>query len=338
MVQVNVFASENRAIEALLSVLPQGVTVSKPHQGRDDGHDVVINGLPIEIKWTKDGSLGGVRQLLEFSRQRPQIVVARELAPGARQLLSDEHIGWVDETGAAEIAMPTLVVSRSGRSKPPTPRSNRWTPSVMATAEALLCGTRATVDEAAKATGLSVGSCTRALRLLTDGGLLEADGARGRMSARRIVDQRELLNAYVGAVQATPPGESITVGVLWRDVIDDLERMGRRWSHAGIEWAVSGLAAAGLLAPLLSTISTAEVYIEAASAPGLVNAARTADVEVIEGGRLTLRPMPTRTTYTLASVIDDVRVAPWPRVYVDLLRAGVRGEEAAEHLLEVVNG
>lgn len=31
-----------------------------------------------------------------------------------------------------------------------------------------------------------------------------------------------------------------------------------------------------------------------------------------------------------------LRVAPWPRVYADLRAVGVRGEEAVEHLREMV--
>jgi len=30
-----------------------------------------------------------------------------------------------------------------------------------------------------------------------------------------------------------------------------------------------------------------------------------------------------------------MRTAPWPRVYADLRRAGVRGEDAAEHLRSI---
>ena len=58
----------------------------------------------------------------------------------------------------------------------------------------------------------------------------------------------------------------------------------------------------------------------------------------IAGGRLTLRPFPTVTVRRLASEIGGLHVAPWPRVYADLRTFGVRREEAAEHLLEVIRG
>ena len=62
------------------------------------------------------------------------------------------------------------------------------------------------------------------------------------------------------------------------------------------------------------------------------------DLQPIEGGRLMLRPVPTSSTLSLSSMVDGLNVAPWPRIYVDLRSSGVRGEEAAEHLREVVNG
>ena len=40
----------------------------------------------------------------------------------------------------------------------------------------------------------------------------------------------------------------------------------------------------------------------------------------------------------IPTVTEDMRVAPWPRVYADVKLVGVRGEEAAEHLREVVRG
>lgn len=53
------------------------------------------------------------------------------------------------------------------------------------------------------------------------------------------------------------------------------------------------------------------------------------------GRRLVLRPFPTLAVPRLAERVQDVVVAPWPRVYADLRPLGVRGEEAAEHLAEV---
>lgn len=64
-------------------------------------------------------------------------------------------------------------------------------------------------------------------------------------------------------------------------------------------------------------------------------AATAGDVRPIDGGRLTLTSFPTVAVNRMASVVDGFRVAPWPRVYVDLTRAGVRGEQAAEHLREI---
>ncbi len=53
---------------------------------------------------------------------------------------------------------------------------------------------------------------------------------------------------------------------------------------------------------------------------------------------MTLMPFPTVTTKRLAEKRRGLYIAPWPRVYADLRVAGVRGEEAAEHLREIVRG
>jgi hypothetical protein len=93
-----------------------------------------------------------------------------------------------------------------------------------------------------------------------------------------------------------------------------------------------------VLAPYLTLFSTAAVYVDADSVLGLEAAAQAAGLRPIEGGRVTLRPFPTVTTRRLAGEEGGLRVAPWPRVYADLRETGVRGEEAAEHLREVMRG
>jgi hypothetical protein len=324
-----------RAEEALRAVLPRAASVRKAT--KDAEADLIVGDVPLRLEWVGEGRLGNVRRALARGR-RPDVVVARVMSAGARDALSEAGVGWVDETGAAEIAVGAVIVSRTGRPQPPVEKPPRWTPAVLAVAEALLCGTPGTVAATEEATGLSTGSCTSALRALTDLGLLVAEASRGRGSARRIADPDQFLDHYASAAFAMREDAGLQVGVTWRDVIEGLAEIGKKWDKQGVAWAATGAAAASVLAPYLTSISTAEVYVDTDSVLGLEAVARAAGLRPIDGGRVTIRPFPTVTTRRLANEADGLRVAPWPRVYADLREAGVRGEEAAEHLREVIRG
>ena len=327
----------HRSEAAVAAVLPPSVRIRR---GREDGHsiDLELNGVPFRVKWLGEGGLRKARELIAGRKDRPDVAVARFMSSGAREALSAAGIGWVDETGAAEIARGSLIVSRSGR-PPGSPRKPpHWTPAVLAVAEALLCGGRATVGAMQETTALSAGGATNALRTLTDLGLLNAAARRGRYAARRIPDPERLLNAYADAAAALMPTISLTVGVTWRDPVAGLSDTGRRWDRAGISWAATGTVAASVLAPYLTTVTTSEVYVEGKTSAGLEWVAANAGLRPIDGGRLTLRPFPTVTAERLAAVKDGLRFVPWPRAYADLRVVGVRGEEAAEHLRETIRG
>lgn len=324
-----------RAEQALLAVLPRSVDVRSGVA--DDGVDLIVNGHPLRVMWAGEGQLGDVRRVLAQHHSMPDIVVGRVLSPGARAELTQAGVGWVDETGAAEIALGTIVVSRSGRpAKRAVPK--RWTRSVLAVAEAALCGITATASAMRDATGLSMGSCVNALRVLTDLELLDAAADRGRGSGRRVVDRDRLLSAYASAASAMAPELRMEVGVTWRDLADGVRNAADRWQTEGVDVAVTGALAAETLAPYLTTVASAEVYVSVETVVGLEAVAASAGLKPVEGGRLILRPFPTVSVNRLATQVGGLRVAPWPRVYVDLLHAGVRGEDAAEHLKEVVGG
>ena len=238
-------------------------------------------------------------------------------------------------TGAAEIAVGSIIVSRTGRQLKTRESPLDWSPAVIAIAEALLCGTRATVSATGAATGLSSGSCTHALRVLTGLGLLESDAKRGRDSARRISDHDQFLTAYATVVESLPGPVSLQVGVLWRDPVAGLVETGTQWDRAGVEWAATGVTAASVMAPYISGVTVTEVYVDAGSIVGLEAVAADAGLAPVEGGRLTLKTFPTVAVRRLTRNMNGLRVAPWPRVYADLRTSGVRGEEAAEHLREV---
>ena len=324
----------HRSEAAVAAVLPTSVQVRR---GRRDGRsiDLTVAGKRLRVAWLGEGGLRHARELI-VGGQYPDIAAARRMSPGAREALSAAGIGWVDETGAAEIACGQLIVSRSGRIVEAPPKPFRWTPSVLAVAEALLCGRQATVGAMREATGLSIGSATNALRVLAETGLLSAKARRGRNAARRVHDPDRLLDEYAAA--AAMPPNALAVGVTWRDFAAGLHEVGRRWDDAKIAWATTGAVAASMLAPYLATVATGEVYVDRATVAGIESAAEKAGLRPIHGGRLTLRPFPTVTARWLATTRGGLRVAPWPRVYADLRTVGVRGEEAAEHLREIARG
>lgn len=325
----------HRAETAVIAVLPSSVEVQVPKS--KSSADMIVNGQPISIKWAGKGHLGDVRRILSTGPQ-PDIVVAQKMSPGARGELAKAGVSWVDEAGFAEVVVGLIVVSRTGSPTSTKVRIKRWSPSVIAITEAILCGVAPTVSNTLSATGLSEGSCTNALRFLTDQGMLESEVERGPMSARRVVDTQKLLDAYIDAVERSPSGLSLEVGVIGRDPVKELVEIGKRWDHENIAWTSTGLIAAEVIAPLITSVSSMEVYVGAKTIVGLEAVAKKAGLLPIRGGRLKLKPFPSVAVRNMSEVVHGISVAPWPRIYADLLSAGVRGEDAAEHLLEVILG
>ena len=321
-----------RAEEVLRGVLPSTAKVTV--HGNGPVLVASVNGTPLRVAWGGAGWTRDVRPLVTDDADRPDVVVARRVSPGAREVLAHAHVGWADESGAAEIALGTLVVSRTGRLEPPTARPARWTLGVLAVAEALLCGVRPTVQATAEATGLSAGSCTHALQVLQELDLVWATTARGPGSGRTVKEQSALLTAYATAAAVLRSTVSLRVGVSWQDPVEGLRRTGTMWEREHIPWAATGAAAAAVLAPYQTSVTTTEVYVTAETPVGLEAVARTGNLRPIEGGRLVLRPFPTVAVPRLIGRVEGIAVAPWPRVYADLRPTGVRGEELAEHLAE----
>src|SRR6266849_1108171 len=116
--------SWRRAESALRAVLPWSVKVRR--ERRDNAPDLLINGLPIEVKWVGKGWLRDVQHIVATRRNRPDVVAARHMSPGAREVLSKAGIGWVDETGAAEIVLGPIVISPSGTLETVHEDLSRW--------------------------------------------------------------------------------------------------------------------------------------------------------------------------------------------------------------------
>ena len=250
-----------------------------------------LNGRRLSVRWV---SRGWPRDLTNALNQRPlpDVVIAPQMSPGAQDVARRHSIGWLDESGAAEISTPTLLVVRSGSHRF-TPEPSDWRPSTLGISEALLSGVRGTVDTISRATGYSPRSAQVGLAFLETRGLLLAEKRRGPDAARRVAEWDRLLDEYAEAAARLAPTLRLEVGILWRDPASELRDLGDRWAQRRISWAVTGAMA---------------------------------------GGRLILRPFPSAGTRHLTTDTDGLRIAPWPRIFADLRHLGVRGEEAAEHL------
>jgi hypothetical protein len=328
----------SRRVEAALqAVIPDSVDLELRigTDSRASEFEAQIRGRVLRVEWLSHAWLSAVERMLERP-DPPDIIVGQRVSPASREALAQGGIGWVEMSGDAEIATDFLVVSRTGERRRTREVSGGWTPAVIGVAEAVLADVKPTVSATHEATGLSVGACTKALRVLTEMHHLEARAGRGPQSGREVTDRDALLDAYVAAAHGMKSPRSLSVGVTWRDPVNGLVELGARWDEAGVPWVATGLVAAAVVAPLVTSVGTADVYVVGSTLAELEAAASAVGLRPIEGGRLVLSPLPTQAILALSTVVDGLRVAPWPRLVADLRRSGVRGEEAAEHLLEVV--
>lgn len=291
-----------------------------------------VESLPVEVEWLTVGWPRQVRELLDRPG-RPDLVAAPELSPGARTLLAEAGLSWVDQTGNANIAMPGLYIKISHHHRGPKPSANPgWTGGVLAVCEGLLTGAGNTVAELVDALRLAPSTVASALKFLQSEHLLDAQAARGRRARRTVADRDQLLDAYAAAAARLRRPESLRVGVLWRDPRRGARDLGARLASNGIAWSVTGALAADALAPYLTEIDPLEIYLNAKTPAELRQIARDIGVAEAGGGRLLLRPFPTPARDALSTTAGGQRLSPWPRVFADLRMIGVRGEEAAEHL------
>lgn len=338
-------SSVDRAVNALQAVYRGALrarSTGGPHHNAivtlDDATEFLVRWLPT----------GWPRQVVEALHDdpRPDILVAPLMSPGARKSAHDAGVGWVDESGAADIyhrdPKSGTVIAINVDGTPPVPLDTRlgWRPAVLAVCEALLAAWAVpTVKSVIEATGISMGSAAEALKFLETNGHLSSAAARGPGSAREIIDRSALLDAYADAAERLRSPIALRVGVLWRHPIADTITFGQHMDANNIDWAATGALAATDLAPVQTEISPMEIYVRGRTTSDLARVAYVAGLRPIDGGRLLLRPFPTPAGATLTTNRDDqgFRSMLWPRVYADLRTVGVRGEDAAEHLREVMS-
>ena len=132
-----------RALHALQAVLPERASV-EPLELPPPFVGARVNGRPLRLLWLAEGSPGRVDDVLSLVERRrgPDVLVARSMSPGARQEAARAGVGWIDESGAAEMNLDWLIVARDGVKSPVTTSPKGWTPATIGVAEAVLVYTR----------------------------------------------------------------------------------------------------------------------------------------------------------------------------------------------------
>jgi hypothetical protein len=326
---------KDRLVRAVSTVLDADVLVRPTTDG---AHMLSILGLPSRPRfcavWVRRGWPADVRLRLDRS-PRVTLVVAPELSSGARRLLDERGINWVDETGAASVRGEGLLVhvDRAPVSKGPPRGGASWSPIAALAAEATLAAHPPQITTAwiAEHAGCSI---ARASRILTgwdeEGWTAKQGPARGRGAHRLLEHADAMLGSWTAHVNAMPV-ERWFAHTTSRDLQDVQTRLANALSGVTFGW--TGWAAAQQLAPFVTQLPVLHLRIdERYPHRDLVAHLQLAGLTPTDdAGRIELWRTPGKV-FGLATSSPMGPIVSWPRVYADLKRLGGRGDDAAEHL------
>lgn len=343
-------STEKLALRVLRSVLPQ----AQLRPTSDERADVLLElppglSIPIQLKWAGAGFPRDVERALVGVRRgggAPAVVVAKELSPGARELLDREGINWLTEGGAARLNLGSIIIDRETDALQSSQKLQRdelrWTPAIAAIAEALLDAyVRSKFDHVPSTTilasrsGRSLGSVSAALQQFDREGWTQPPPvSRGPSARRRILQPQLMLDSW--SQWANFYERPIRYHSAQRDPIQTARLLQKTFGSAA---AFGGRFAADFVAPFSSNVRTVRCYLsdeldavdreQALASIGFARSDESNRVEVLDAPRNVISGAQERDGYWLVSPI---------RIYKDLLRDGVRGEDAAQHLRDVAIG
>jgi len=284
-----------------------------------------------------------VRLAEELKGARP-LLVAEKTTAGAREIARRHGVAYADAQGFAHIELPGLFVHTEGggasrrRLSEASAGVARLAGKAGVVAQALLLDPRRDwgVDVLAQTAQVSPGLAHRVLQRLETEGIIESRGA-GPAKIRRVADPAALLDVWaeeardLGAIRtpafrfARTPRELIWETAHGLDTHD-------------ITHAVTGTAAAALLAPSVTAVSVTELWVTEAVA--VDDVLRTVDAEAVDSGH-NLVLLQARDDLPLAfrsKTAEGLWTVNRARLYVDLRADPRRGREQADWVRREVIG
>lgn len=301
---------------------------------------------PVVLEAKRRVDAANAHAIVALARRTPAdrdfILVAERTSEGARQILEANGIAYLDGLGNASIRLPGMFV-RTGSFTAAAlivdrqPVKARLAGKAGLVAQALLLDRNRAwrVADMAAETGVSIGLAHRVLARLEDATILVAEGA-GPLKVRRITNPGALLDLW--AEEDRERDARQTAGfVLARRGTLTAAMLSERLGGAGVAHAITGIAAAAILAPALTSVPVTQVRVAAAiPASDTLKALEARQTE--EGSNLVIVQGADDTELRFRREVDGIWLAADTRIYLDSLRDPRRGKEQAQVFRESVLG
>jgi len=270
----------------------------------------------------------------------PVLVIAGETTAEARQILQNHGLALVDGLRNAHIALPGLYFHIEGNRPPPRFKADgppiRLSGKAAVAVQALLLHANRAwqVQDIAKEARISPALAHRVLARLEAEGIVAAEGS-GPNRVRRVTNPTALLDLYAEENAAAPIRTlayalAQTPRELIRGLATNLER-------AEIEYAVTGAAAASLVAPFITAIPITEVWVTTKKAREELSDGAQAK-PVTDGANIVFLQTKGDTPLVLRERTKELWLVNRFQLYTDLRRDPRRGREQADHLRREVIG
>jgi hypothetical protein len=335
---------EPEALRVLRQV-PGVAVVEEAPRGSDRGADAVLHfagtRVPVVVEFKRRANAATAWQLVHYATVHPDmaaVLIADETTAEARVILERHGIGVIDGLGNAHLELPGLLHHLQGRrprgdaTAPPTRLSGKA--GVAAQALLLAPERKWHVQDLAQEAGIAKGLAHRVLARLEREDLVTAEGV-GPQRVRRLTNPTALLDLWAEENVDRPRR---TAGYALARTPQELVReLGRGLDARGLTHAVTGAAAASLIAPFVTAVPIVQVWVSAKAPPEDVLDATGAE-SVTDGENVVLLQAKDDTPLVFREKAGDTWIANRFRLYVDLRRDPRRGREQANHVREEVIG
>jgi hypothetical protein len=321
-----------------------GVSVEARGSGRGGGGgDAVVRfagaAEPVAIEVKRHANAATAWQLVQQAQATPEdrlLLVAGDTTAEARQILERHGVAVVDGRGNAHVELAGLLLHLEGQLQkrgdaPRAPAAARLTGKAGVAAQALLLGSDRDwhVQDLAEEAHISIGLAHRVLTRLEAEGLVAAEGA-GPKRVRHVIDPTALLDLW--AEENRDRGvRRVRAYRLAREPRELVDAVSAGLHAAGIEHAVTGAAAAARVAPFVTAVPVAEIWLSSIASPEA--AAGTVDAELAETGHnLVFAQSNGDEPLAFRREVEGIWTVNPLRLFYDLRNDPRRGREQAEAL------